>query len=64
VKATGLLLFMLGATDTASGPEVAPDAIVMVMDAALQELMLIGAPFSSTTLLPCVAPNPLPDITT
>ena len=64
VKVTGLLLFMLGATDTANGPEVAPDAIVTVMEAAFQELIVIGVPFSSTTLLPCVAPNPLPDIIT
>ena len=61
---TGLLSFMLGATDTAKGPEVAPDGIVMVMDVALQELMVTTAPFSITTLLPCKAPNPVPEITT
>jgi hypothetical protein len=55
-----LLLFMVGATETAKGPEVAPDAIVRVIDVSLQELIVIGAPFSRTTLLPCVAPNPLP----
>ena len=57
-------MFMVGATETAKGPEVAPVAIVMVIDVSLQELIVIGAPFSSTTLLPCVAPNPLPLITT
>jgi hypothetical protein len=64
VKITGLLLFMLGATVTAKGPEVAPAGIVMVMDVALQELMVTPAPFSSTTLLPCAPPNPVPEITT
>jgi len=55
---------MLGATDTSSGPDVAPVGIVMVSDVALQLLMVTAAPFSSTALLPCVAPNPEPDITT
>ena len=61
---TGLLLFMLGATETAKGPEVAPDGIVMVMDVSLQELMVTTAPFNITTLLPCGVPNPVPVITT
>jgi hypothetical protein len=34
------------------------------MDVALQELMVTPAPFSSTTLLPWEAPNPVPEITT
>src|SRR5229473_1499025 len=55
---------MLGATDTTKGPEVAPDGIVMVMDVALQELIVTSAPFSSTTLLPWEAPNPVPEINT
>ena len=64
VKVTGLLLFMLGATETAKGPEVAPSGIVMVMEMSLQELIVTSTPFSSTTLLPCNAPNPVPVITT
>jgi hypothetical protein len=62
----GLLLFMLGATETTKGPEVAPVGMVMVIDVPLQELMLMvnGAPFSVTMLLPCAAPKPVPEITT
>ena len=47
-----MLLFMLGATDTTKGPEVAPDGTVMVMDVGLQELMVTSTPFSVTMLLP------------
>jgi hypothetical protein len=43
---------MLGATETASGPDVAPDGTVMVMDVLLQELTVTDAPFNRTTLLP------------
>jgi hypothetical protein len=64
VKITGLLSFMLGATDTAKGPEVAPEGIVMVIDVALQELIVTSALFRITTLLPCALPNPVPEITT
>ena len=63
MKITGLLSFIVGATDTAKGPEVAPDGIVIAMDVALQELIVTAVSFSNTTLLPCVAPNPLPEIT-
>jgi len=59
-----LLSFMLGATDTTKGPEVAPVEMVMLMEVALQELMVNTLSFSSATLLPCEAPNPLPEITT
>src|SRR5271169_1398189 len=48
---------MLGATDTTNGPEAAPAGMVMLIDAALQLLMVTGVPFRSTTLLPCVAPK-------
>jgi hypothetical protein len=64
VNVTGLLVFMLGATDTAKGPEVAPVGIVMVMDVALQELIVTAPLFSVTMLLPWDAPNPVPEITT
>jgi hypothetical protein len=43
---------MLGATETAKGPEVAPAGIVVVIDVALHELMVIGVPFNITALLP------------
>jgi hypothetical protein len=43
---------MVGATDTAKGPEVAPGGIVIVIEVAIQELMVIGVPFNITALLP------------
>ena len=64
VKFTGLLLFMEGATKTASGPEAAPEAMVTVIDVPLQESMVISVPFRSTRLAPWLAPNPVPEITT
>ena len=64
MKVTGLLSFMLGATETTSGPEVAPDGIAMLMDVLLQELIVTGRSFSITALPPCEAPNPVPEITT
>jgi hypothetical protein len=59
-----LLSFISGATDTTTGPVVAPAGIVMVIDASLQALTITGEPLSNTTLLPCVAPKPEPEITT
>ncbi len=64
MKITGLLSFMLGATDTTNGPEVAPVGIVMPMEVAFQLLMVTAAPFSSTTLLPWGAPKFAPLIVT
>jgi hypothetical protein len=64
VKTTGLLSSMLGATDTTRSPDVAPVGIVIVIDVLLQELIVTAEPLSSTTLLPCEAPNPVPEITT
>ena len=55
---------MLGATETSKGPEVAPAGMVIVMEVSLQELTVADAPFSRTTLLPCEAANPEPEITT
>ena len=49
---TGLLLVMLGATETTRGPEVTPAGIVMEMDVALQELIVTGALFRVTRLPP------------
>ena len=63
VKVTGLLSSMLGPTETTKGPEVAPDGIVMVIEVALQELIITRAPFRVTMLPPCEAPNPDPEIT-
>ena len=59
-----MLSFMLGATETTKGPEVAPEGIVIVTAVLLQALIVTGAPFSVTMLLPCVAPKPLPASTT
>jgi hypothetical protein len=64
VKVTGLLLFMMGATETAKGPEVAPGGMVMVIDVAPQELMVAKAPFSVTMLLPWEFPKPDPEMVT
>src|SRR5258708_33706270 len=64
VKRIALLSFMLGAIDTSNGPDVAPAGIVMLIDVPLQVLMATAAPFSNTALPPCIAPNPLPEITT
>jgi len=61
VKATGLLVFMLGATETVSGPEVAPDGIVILIDVVLHTFMVTNAPFNVTKP---TAPKPVPEITT
>ena len=57
-------MFMVGATDTASGPEVAPEAMLTVIDVPFQESMVIGVSFICTRLAPWLAPNPVPEITT
>src|SRR5208282_4816872 len=64
VNVSGLLQFMLGATETDSGPEVAPAGIVIVIEVAPQVSIVASIPFSVTMLLPCEAPNPVPEITT
>ena len=61
---TGLLSFMLGATDTNIFPDVAPAEIVMTIDVFVHELIVMGEPFSVTKLPFGVAPNPVPVITT
>jgi len=55
---------MLGATETVSGPEVAPEGIVMLIDVSLQELTGTGEPLNMTSLLPCDPPNPEPEMVT
>jgi hypothetical protein len=55
---------MMGATETTSGPVVAPVGIVIVIDVSLQALTITGDPLSNTRLPPCVAPKPEPEITT
>ena len=55
---------MVGATRTARGPDVAPVGIVAVTDVTLQAVTGATSPFSITALLPCVAPNPDPEMTT
>jgi hypothetical protein len=64
VNRTALLSFIVGATDTSNGPDVAPVGIVMLTDVLLQLLIVTATSFSNTSLPPCVAPNPEPDITT
>lgn len=61
---TGLLLFMLGATETTNEPDVAPVGMVTVMELALQLLTVTGAPFRVTVLVPCEDPKAVPDIKT
>src|SRR5690242_3319585 len=61
---TGLLAFMVGATRTARGPEVAPVGIVAVIEVSLQEFTVMSAPLRLTRLLPWVEPKPAPEITT
>jgi len=64
VKSTGLLQFIVGATDTNKGPEVAPAGIVMTREVLLHELIVTRASFSVTRLPPCEAPKPVPVIST
>ena len=64
MNSTALLSFIPGATDTTSGPLVAPAGMVMLMDVGLQVLMVTGAPLSKTVLPAWVAPKPEPEITT
>ena len=64
VKVTGLLAFMLGATETTNGPEVDPAGTLVLIVLLLQLLIVAAEPFNITVLVPCVAPNPVPDITT
>ena len=64
MKFTALLEFIVGATTTTNGPEVAFAGMLMLIEVALQEFMVTTASFSSTALLPCVVPNPEPLITT
>lgn len=61
---TGLLLFMLGATETTNEPDVAPTGIVMVIKLAVQLFTVTDAPFNATVLLPCEDPKAEPDIST
>jgi len=42
VNRTALLSFMLGATETSSGPDVAAAGIVILMEVADQLLMVTG----------------------
>src|SRR5580704_1973776 len=55
---------MLGATETTTGPEVAPVGIVMLIDVPLQVLMVTGTPCKITMLPVCEAPNPEPETIT
>jgi hypothetical protein len=64
LKVAGLLLFMLGASTTVSGPDVAPDGIVALIEVELQELAVNTESLSMTMLLPWEAPKPEPSTDT
>jgi len=64
VNITALLSSKLGATETTSAPDTAPEGIVMLIDVSLQELTNTGVAFKVTTLPPCEAPKFAPVITT
>src|SRR5438128_9821879 len=64
VNSTGLLSFILGATETTRCPEVAPDGIAMVIELSLHELTVASTPFKVTWLSPCVVPKPEPEMMT
>jgi hypothetical protein len=51
---------MLGATDTNSGPEVAPLGIVTMINVLVHESIVMGALFNNTRLPFCEAPKPDP----
>jgi|SRR6185437_14687182 len=52
---------MVGATATVKYPDTAPVGTVNVIEVSLQELIVTGTSFSTTRLLPWVAPNPEPE---
>src|SRR5215467_7355676 len=63
VNVSGLLQFMVGATQTTKGPEVAAVGTLTVIEVELQEFTVAAVPFRRTTLLPC-GPKPEPEMTT
>jgi len=63
-KFTGLLSFMLGATETSRYPVVAPTGMVMMIEVLLQELIVTRAPLSVTKLPLSEGPKPVPLICT
>jgi hypothetical protein len=52
-----LLSFILDATETTSGPEVAPAGTVKLIDVVVQELVVTRVLFKKTTPLPGDAPK-------
>jgi hypothetical protein len=64
VNETGLLSFMLGASETTNNPEVATEGIVRLIEVSLQEFIITGVALSVTTLPPCDVPKLEPPITT
>jgi hypothetical protein len=64
VKYTGLLSFMLGATDTTKSPDAAPLGIVIEIEASPHELIVAAVPGNRTTLDPWDAPKKEPETTT
>ena len=59
----GLLQFMVGATHTTKGPEVAAAGMLMVIEVAFQETTVVATSFRKTALLLC-GPKPEPEMTT
>jgi hypothetical protein len=55
-----LLSFILGATDTSNGPEVAPAGIVAMIEVLVHILTVMGTFLIVTKLPPCDAPKPVP----
>jgi hypothetical protein len=64
VNTTGLLSFILGATDTTKNPDVAPAGIVMLIEVSPQEFIVTGVALRVTTLFPWDAPKLAPLIIT
>jgi hypothetical protein len=55
---------MLGCTETSSGPEVAPEGIVMTIEVLVHELTVTGTSLSVAKLPFCEAPKPDPLMST
>ncbi len=57
-------MFILGATETARAPEVAPIGMEIEIEVPLHDSTVTGLPFNKTTLEPCCAPKFNPVICT
>ena len=59
-----LLWFIAGATETETGPVLAPVGIVIVIEVSDQAVTVALVLPIHATLLPCVEPKPAPEMTT